>query len=61
MLNIVYDQINKISSTERNVLKVKSNYESSMVKCGYKEKFHYKNSEQTNLNSSKNKTKRNTN
>ena len=44
--NIINDRLNKRSSTQENFLKVKSDYESIMEKCGYKEKLHYNNSEQ---------------
>ena len=40
--NIINDQLNKISSTEDNLLKIKSDYELIMEKCGYKEKNHFK-------------------
>ena len=35
--------MNKMSSSEENFLKVKSDCESIMEKCGYIEKLHYKN------------------
>ena len=57
--NIINDRLNKRSSTQENFLKVKSDYESIMEKCGYKEKLHYKNSEQKSQNTSKRKRKRN--
>ena len=55
--NIINDRLNKRSSTEENFLKVKSDYESIMEKCSYKEKLHYKNSEQNTQNTSKRKRK----
>ena len=43
------------SSTEENFLIVKTDYESIMEKCGFREKLHYKNSEQNTQSTSKRK------
>ena len=53
--NIINDRLNKISTTDENFLKVKSDYETIMEKGGYKEKLHYKNSEQNTLQNVKEK------